>query len=97
MTVGNGPLDQPLVYEVCYNGNMMNVTSQNTQLPFTAPSLASDVFDDNITVTVTAINRFGRGEISDADSAVISRFHVQYMYLYALLTLAFDCLHTYSM
>ena len=83
--MGNGPLDQPLIYEVSNNGNMTSVTSSTTELTFPAPSLPNDVFVDNITVIVTAINRFGRGASSDPDSAVISRFHMQYMYLYALL------------
>ena len=83
--MGNGPLDQPLVYEVYYNGTMINVTSPTTELTFTAPSLPDGVFVDNITITVTAINRFGRAEISGADRAEISRFHVQYI-----------CLHMYK-
>ena len=73
ITVDNGPLEQPLVYEIYYNRSMINVTSPNTTLTFTAPSLPDDVFVDNITVTVTAVNRFGRGAPSDPDSAEISR------------------------
>ena len=72
--MGNGLLDQPLVYEVHYNGTMENVTGPTTTLTFTAPSLSDGVFVNNITVTVTAINRFGRGETSDPDNAEISRF-----------------------
>ena len=79
--MGNGPLDQPLEYEIYYNGTTINVTSPTTELTFTAPSLPEDVFVDNITVTVTAINRFGRAEISGADRAEISRFHVEYIYV----------------
>ena len=51
---------------------MENVTSPTTELPFTAPPLPDDVFADNITVIVTAINRFGRGTPSDPDSTEIS-------------------------
>ena len=65
ITVGNGALEQPLVYEVYYNGTMVNVTSPTPTLTFTAPSLPDGVFADNITVFVTAINRFGRGTTSD--------------------------------
>ena len=74
ITVGNGPLDQPLVYQVYYNGEMMNVTSLTTELTFTAPSLPVGVFVDNITVTVTAINRFGYGMPSDPVEFEISKF-----------------------
>ena len=71
--MGNGPLEQPLVYEVYYNGTKENVTSPTTTLTFTAPSLLPDgVFVDNITVIVTAINRFGRGQPSDPDYDEIS-------------------------
>ena len=62
--MGVGPLEQPLVYEVYYSGTTENVTSPTTTLTFTAPSLPDDVFFDNVTVTVTAINRFGRGPAS---------------------------------
>ena len=65
-------MEQPLVYEVYYNGTMINVTGVTTELTFTAPSLPSDVFVDNITVTVTAINRFGPGSPSDPEEFEIS-------------------------
>ena len=73
--MGNGPLEQPVVYEVNYNGTMQNVTSPTTTLTFTAPSLPDGVFDGNITVTVSAINRFGRGTPSDPENFVISKLH----------------------
>ena len=66
--MGNGPLEQPLVYEVYYNGTRQNVTSPTTTLTFTVPLLPDGVFVDNITVIVTAINRFGRGASSDLES-----------------------------
>ena len=72
ITVGNGPLEQPLVYEMYYNGTRENVTSPTTTLTFTAPSLPDRVFMDKIIVTVTAINRFGRGTPSDCDYDEIS-------------------------
>ena len=77
--MGNGPLEQPLVYQVYYNGSVENVTSPTTALTFTAPSLPDGVFVDNVTVTVTAINRFGPGSPSDPDSAEISELSV-YVY-----------------
>ena len=70
--MGNGPLEQPLVYEVYYNGTRENVTSPTTTLTFTAPSLPDGVFVDNIIIIVTAINRFGRGTPSDPDYDEIS-------------------------
>ena len=77
--MGNGPLEQPVVYEVNYNGTMQNVTSPTTTLTFTAPSLPDGVFDGNITVTVTAINTFGRGTFSDPKYFVISKLHALYI------------------
>ena len=65
-------LEEPLVYEVNYNGTMRNVSSSTTILTFTAPSLPDGVFSGNITVTVTAINRFGRGMPSDPKDFLIS-------------------------
>ena len=70
--MGDGPLEQPLVYKVYYNGTRENVTSSTTTLTFTAPSLPDGVFVDNITVIVTAINRFGSGALSIPDYAEIS-------------------------
>ena len=57
--MGNGPLEQPLVYEVVlqWDDKGKNVTSPTTTLTFAAPPLPAGVFDGNVTVTVTAINR----------------------------------------
>ena len=81
ITVGNGPLEQPLVYEVYYNGTRQNVNSSTTTLTFTAPSLPDGVFVGNITVIVTAINRFGRGTPSDLESFGISKLYLFYTYI----------------
>ena len=80
--MGNGSLEQPLVYEVYYNGTKQNVTSPNTTLTFTAPSLPDGVFNDSITVIVTAINRFGRGPPSDPNNFEISELCAFYSYVY---------------
>ena len=53
---------------------MINVTSPITELTFTAPSLPDGVFVSNITVTVTAINRFGYGMSSDPVEFEISKY-----------------------
>ena len=82
--MGNRPLEQPLVYEVYYNGTTINVTSPTTMLRFLAPSLPDGVFADNITVMVTAINRFGRGTPSDSDSVEISELHSLHIYRYII-------------
>ena len=82
--MGNGPLDQPLVYEVYYNGTRQNVTSPTTTLTFTAPSLPDGVFFGHVTVIVIAINRLGRGTPSDLESFEISKlclFYIQYVIL----------------
>ena len=71
ITVGS-ELEQPLIYEVYYNRTMHNVTSSTTMLTFTVPSLPEGVFSGNITVTVTAINRFGHGMPSDPEDFLIS-------------------------
>ena len=70
--MGNGELEQPLVYEVYYNGGMMNVNSPTTTLTFTAPSLPDGEFFGNITVNVTAINIFGHGASIESNVAEIS-------------------------
>ena len=81
ITVGNGPLEQPLVYEVYYNGTRQNVNSPTTTLTFTAPSLPDGVFIDNITVTVTAINRLGHGPPSVPYNFEISELCAFYSYI----------------
>ena len=73
--MGNGPLDQPLIYQVYYNGTIKNVTSPTTALTFTAPSLPDGVFVDNIIVNVTAINRFTAGTPSDPENFEISKIN----------------------
>ena len=45
----------------------MIVSSSTTTLTFTAPSLPDSLFAANVTVTVTAVNRFGHGAFSDPD------------------------------
>ena len=65
-----------------YNRTMQNVTSPNTTLTFTAPSLPDGVFYGNITVTVTAINRLGRGTPSDPEYSVISKLHLTCVRMY---------------
>ena len=79
--MGDGPLEQPLLYEVNYNGTKQNVNSPNTTLTFTAPSLPDGVFEGNITVTVTAINRLGAGMPSYSEYFLISKLCA--------------CMHTY--
>ena len=73
--MGNRPLEQPLEYEVYYNGTTINVTSPTTTLTFIAPSLPDGVFTGTVVVMVTAINRFGRGTPSDSDSFEISKLY----------------------
>ena len=70
--MGNGPLEQPLLYKVYYDGDVVNVTSPMTQL--TRPANVTDgSFVRNVTVSVTAVNRFGTGPPSDNVSVEISK------------------------
>ena len=55
-------------YNVYYNGITRYVNGSITTLTFTAPN---DVINDTITVTVTAVNQFGRGPDSDSATAII--------------------------
>ena len=71
--MGDGTLNQPLVYMVYYNGNFENVTSPTAYLMFRAPAVPEGYFDSNVTVSVTAINRFGAGPPSENVSAEISK------------------------
>ena len=93
--MGNEPLEQPLVYALYYNGTMENVTSPTTELTFTAPSLPDGVFVDNITVTVTAINRFGPGAPSDPEKFEISRF-ITYMFVFTVKNVLFSMIYIYE-
>ena len=65
-------LEQPLVYQVYYNGSRTNVTSPTSTLTFDAPSLPNGVFIRNIIVIVTAINRFETGAPSEPVNDEIS-------------------------
>ena len=72
--MGNGPLDQPLVYQIIvYIGApVMLATSSTTTLTFTAPSLPDGVFADDITAIISAFNIFGYGPNSTSNSVEIS-------------------------
>ena len=72
--MGNGLLDQPLVYQVIVDISTaaINANSSATTLTFTAPSLPDGVFADNITVTISAVNRFGHGPNTTSNSVDIS-------------------------
>ena len=70
--MGNEPLEQPLLYKVYYDGDLVNVTSPMTEL--TRPARVTDgSFVRNVTVSVTAVNRFGAGPPSDNVSDEISK------------------------
>ena len=71
--MGNGPLDQPLVYEVYYKGIIMEVPSPTTTLTFIAPSIPDDVFAENLTVVMTAVNRFGFAPITVSNTIELSK------------------------
>ena len=71
--MGNGPLDQPLVYEVYYKGIVMNVPSPTSTLTFTAPLLPDDIFADNFTIIMTAVNKFGFAPIIVSNSVKIRK------------------------
>jgi len=71
--MGNGPLELPLLYRVYYPGYFENVTSPTTYLAFRAPSVPAGYFVSNITVGVTAINRFGAGPPSENVSVEVSK------------------------
>ena len=57
-------------YEVHYNGTRKNVDSSTTTLTFTALFLPDGVFTGIIYLTVTPINRYGKGPTSD-ETAII--------------------------
>lgn len=72
--MGNGPLDQPLVYRVIVHINEPAIfaTSSTTTLTFNAPSLPDGMFADDISVTISAVNKFGYGPNSTSNSVEIS-------------------------
>ena len=57
-------------YQVRYNGTRKNVDSSTTTLTFSALFLPDGVFTGIIYLTVTPINRYGKGTTSD-DTAII--------------------------
>ena len=78
--MGNGPLEQPLLYIVNYNGSIVNTT--NTYIEFAPPEVPVPYFIASVTVTVTAVNIFGFGPTSRVVSAEISKSHIQYYITY---------------
>ena len=56
---------------------MKDVNSSTTTLTFTAPSLPDGVFSGTVVVMVTAVNRFGIGQASDPETAVINSTYVR--------------------
>ena len=70
--MGNGPFEQPLVYEVYIGTNITEVNSPTTTVLFNG-SLPVGDFVGNVTVNVTARNIFGRGNPSDVDEFEISK------------------------
>ena len=59
--MGNGPLEQPLIYQVYYNGTTREVDNVTLSLTFSFSPLSVGIFRDNIHLIVTAVNRFGNG------------------------------------
>jgi len=70
--MGNGPLEQPLVYRAYYNGSFVN--SSGTTIMFRVPPLPGGYFVGNASITITAINRFGAGPPSEIVSDEISKY-----------------------
>lgn len=50
----------------------MTVNGRTTALTFAAPELLNDMFTGTVVVTVTAINRYGKGPASEPKDAVIT-------------------------
>ena len=93
VTEGNEPLERPLLYSVNYNGSVINVTSPKTYAMFTAPAVPEPYYVANVTVTVTAINRFGAGPPSEAVSYEISKLCVTYV-VYVKFSFSSTCICT---
>lgn len=79
VTMGGGPLEQPLSYKVYNNGTSMDVNS-TTVLVFVPPQVPPGYFVSNIIVFVTAINRFGAGPPSEDVSVEISKLLLYCLY-----------------
>ncbi|XP_065912387.1 receptor-type tyrosine-protein phosphatase S-like isoform X2 [Dysidea avara] len=69
--MGNGPLEQPLVYRVYYNGTTRDVDNITTSLTFPFSPLPVGIYRDNIHLIVTAANRFGSGISSNTAPATV--------------------------
>jgi len=72
--MGNGPLEQPLIYQVYYNDTTKEVDNITTYLMFAISPLPVGMFRDNILLNVTAMNRFGSGVASDTAIARVCKF-----------------------
>ena len=68
------------VYQMYYNGTMMNANSSTTALTFTVPSLPDGVFTGTVVVMVTATNRYGIGPASNPQTAVITGSYVLHIH-----------------
>ena len=71
--MGNGPLEQPLVYRVYYNGTTRDVDNITTSLTFPFSPLPVGIYRDNIHLIVTAANRFGSGISSNTAPATVCK------------------------
>ena len=74
--MGNGPLEQPLIYRVYYNGTTTDVDNVTTSLTFPFRPLPVGIFLDDIHIIVTAINRFGSGAASTAATARVCKLTI---------------------
>ena len=52
---------------------MLNFTTTNTSLVFQTQPVSDEIYVDNVTITVAAINNFGTGEPSDAVTDMICK------------------------
>ena len=62
--MGNFTNTESVLYNIYYSEAMFNFTTANTSLVFQAQPVINDIYVDNVTISVTAINQFGVGEPS---------------------------------
>ena len=66
-------LTESMQYQIHYFEVMLNLTTTNSSLLFQAQPVLEDIYVDNVTITVTAINRFGIGEPSNVVTVKICK------------------------
>ena len=79
MVASSDLLTGVVIYQIVYFEAMLNFTTTNNLLVFQAQPVSDEIYIDNVTIIVTAINNFGTGEPSDAVTDMICKCKFDYI------------------